>query len=314
MNTSWLKATMIVLVAAMMGGCTAGAQLSVLRPAVLNARQFGGTMSVGPFDGHPMAAAAIAQDLRQRIMTAEGSPVTLVEGAGALVITGSVIDYSYSERMEQDRETCSRTETNANGESRRIEYACIEYTRRGHAHVAIAFNVTVSATGQTIIASTYEDQASRTRTATDEQPAHIDGAGLLARLRDGLVEQFARVILPWRETVRVRLGRCGDARQHCDPGIQAFRASDFHTAAAAFQRAVTQLEGMEEPPADDLADAWWNLALSLEYSGDWGRAEQAIGEAARYEPDNEAFAQELQNVRRMAEEARRLNEQGVTSD
>lgn len=38
----------------------------------------------------------------------------------------------------------------------------------------------------------------------------------------------------------------------------------------------------------------------------------AIGHAAEFDPDNQAYAAELRNIQRMADEARRLAEQGVT--
>jgi Flp pilus assembly protein TadD len=303
----------VALLVASATGCGARARFSVLRPAMLNARQFGGTMSVGPFEGDPMASAAIQQDLRQRIMTAEGNPVALIEGAGGLLIHGVVAVFSYSEQMQQSQGSCTRTVTDSQGNSRQVSYSCTNYTRIGTASVSIGFNITVPSTGQTIFANTYSDSSSARRTATDAQPVAINGGAMLENIRAGLTADFSRVILPWREIVRVTLGRCGDARAVCENGIAALRASDFAAAIASFQQAIQTLEGQPETNPVHLAEAHWNLGLAREYSGDFAGAVESIMRAAELDPSGD-FNMELENVQRMAEDAQRLNEQGVTAN
>jgi tetratricopeptide (TPR) repeat protein len=119
------------------------------------------------------------------------------------------------------------------------------------------------------------------------------------------------VIVPWRETVSVLFGRCGAAREACDAGITSVRQGDFAQGIAAFQQATTMLERQPEVDNGDLAEAYWNLGLAREYSGDYAGSAQAIIRAAELNPRNSRFAAELQNVQRMAEEAQRLQEQGV---
>ncbi len=303
----------LAVLLALCTGCGARARFSVLRPAMLNAREFGGSMAVGMFEGHPMAGAAVAQDLRQRIITAEGNPVTLVEGTGGLVIHGAVPAYSYSEQIRESSGTCYRNVTDSNGNNRRVSYPCTTYTRIGTATVAIAFNITVGPTGQTIFAHTYTDTATARRSETGSRPPTINGGAMLDRIRSRLTADFARVILPWREVVRVTFGRCGDARSICENGIAAVRSGDFPAAIASFQQAIQNIEAQSETNAAHLAEAYWNLGLAHEYSGDFPAALEAINRAIQLSPGSANYTEELQNVQQMAEDAQRLAEQGVTA-
>lgn len=308
-----LRLVALAVVAVTSAGCGARARFSVLRPAMINAREFGGTITVARFEGHHAAAAAVQQDLRQRVLTAEGSPFALVEGGGGLVVHGVVQSYSYSERMEQSQGTCYRTVTNSEGQSRRVSYPCTQYTRIGTATVTISFNVTVSASGQTLFANTYTDTDTARRTNSGSHPANINGNAMLERIRAGLTADFARVILPWREIVRVTLGRCGAARSMCEGGIAAIRDGNFPAAIESFQRAIQHLEAQPDHDPGDLAEAYWNLGLAREYSGDYDGAVEAILRAIELDPDAAAYREELGNVQRMAEDAARLSEQGVTA-
>jgi len=301
-----------LLVALGLSACAPVARLSVLRPAAFNARQHGETISVGPFVGEYTAAASTAEDVRQRILHAEGAPLTLVASGGALVVTGTVMEHHYSEHMQREPFTTEREETRR-GQTKVIRERHIRRTRHGRAHVSVAFTVTDARTGQTLLTEVLQDSRDASRTATDRTPGAIDGFAMLATIRGDLTRNFARLILPWREEVLVRFGRCGDAQNQCETGVEYVRAGQFPEAIAQFQAAIARLEGAGTPDADDLAEAYWNLGLALEYSGNLAGAQQSILRAAELDPGNRAFAPELANVRRMAEEAQRLAAQGVTT-
>ena len=120
---------MLVLAAA---GCHPSAVFSVVRPAMINARQYGSTMTVGSFGGQPQAATEVVQDLRQRIVGSEGGIVRYLEGGAGLTIHGDVTNYTYQENVESNRGTCSRM-VGEGQNRRRVEYACTHYIRRGRA-------------------------------------------------------------------------------------------------------------------------------------------------------------------------------------
>jgi tetratricopeptide (TPR) repeat protein len=193
----------------------------------------------------------------------------------------------------------------------RVERPCTRYHRLGKAHVAIAFNLTASATGQVIAAHTYEDSDRSSTHATDEQPAAINSGAMLEGLRSNITARFAKVILPWRETLRVVFGRCGDARGLCEAGAASVRAGDFESAISSFQSAIQQLEAAPERDNDDIAEAYWNRGIAREYSGDFPGAIADIVQASQLNPGHRTYPVELQNVRQMQAEQEQLRQQGV---
>ncbi len=295
------------------GGTTV--QLSVLRPAQLNAAEHGGTMSIGEFrvsdPNWYQAGTLIAQDLRQRVVGVEGGVVRFMESGGGLIIHGQLLDHTYAERVTTQAATCSRTEGTGQA-ARTVNYPCTEYTRTGQSHVNIIFNVSTSG-GQAVTATTFEDNSTSSTTARDQQPAAIDGDGMLRALREGLTERFAHVILPWRETVAVHFQDCeAGAEALCERGVQLVQGGDYPNAVGAFEQAASAIDNSTSTVAPaDRASPHWNRALALEYSGRYPEAIMAFGRAIELDPGESDYREELANVQRMQSDAERLRQQGL---
>ncbi len=289
-------------------GCGSTATISVLRPAQINAREFGGTMSVVPFGGHPDGARMVTLALVQRVRNADERFAIYVRNGGSLIIQGTVMDYEHAETVRQTPTACPRsTRTGGHASGR----TCYTQERRITAFVTVLFEVVHRTSGERLVSVTLTDSESRTNRMIHTSVS-TDGALMLQELTEGLMERFARVILPWREEVRIRFGRCGDASSHCEEGVQAMRAGNYRLAARAFRAAVRQLRrdgarGRNRP----LAQANWNLGLAYEYAGDYERALRSIRRARRHDPRNDDYRRELRNIRRLEDDREELLRQGL---
>lgn len=296
----------VVLLAGL--ACRPVATFGVLRPAQLNARDHGGTMTVQTFGGPGEAAISVTRELRRRVGESEGGVVRYVRSKAGLLVYGEVADYTYRERLDRRSKMCSSP---AGFGDRMYErsFLCSSYTRTGHAHVAITFNVTATKTGDQVVSVTLEDSWSAVTRRDQSLPAAIDGTSMMVKMRETLVEEFAKMILPWREQVKVRFGSCGRARVHCDAGIEALKTGRFKRARGAFSAALRQLKkagGRER----HLAGAFYNLGLAREYSAEFDGAISAIRRASKLDPENDEYRQEIGNIRRMQREREELVVQG----
>jgi hypothetical protein len=304
------RANSIALFLMLLGawGCGTSANFTVIRPAQVNARIYGGTVTVIPFAGHPEGARLVTRDLIERVRSAPGGIVRLSPRGGGLLVQGDVLDFSYVEHRQHQNIACPQT---MNRERLGLEQQCSGERREGYARVEILFEVLVTATGERLASARLVDEMVHTSQNTYGIPAPLNGQDMLSQLVQGLVGRFARVILPWPQRVQVRLGRCGDAREHCSRGAQALQQNEFRLAARAFTRALRQLRRVEEPNPRHLAQAYWNLGLALEYDGEYEGAIRAIRRARRFDRRNDDYLAELQNIERLQVEQEELVRQGV---
>ena len=289
-------------------GCGSSVTISVPRPAQINARAHGGTLSVVPFGGHPEGARVVTQALIERARRVDDRVLIYARNGGNLIIQGSVIDFEHAETMRRTPTACPRTSTAIRVGMGR---SCYSRERRVTAFATIFFEVIDRRSGERLMTATLTDSQSRTQRSLHSSPTG-EGRLMLSALTEGLIERFARVIFPWREEVRVRFGRCGEARALCDEGVQAMSVGSYGLAARAFGRAVRRLrQDGAQGRNRALAQAYWNLGLAREYAGDFERAVRAIRRARRHDPRNDDYRRELRNIRRMEEDREELLRQGL---
>lgn len=304
-----LVPSFVVIAVVLIGlSCRPVATFGVLRPAQINAQDFGGTMTVQTFGGPGEAAMAVTRELRRRVGESEGGVVRYVRSGAGLLVHGEVADHTYRERLDRRSKMCSRTGGFGDRMYER-SYMCSSYTRTGHAHVAITFYVIATESGEQVMSLTLEDSWHAMTRRDQSLPAKIDGTSMLVKMRQTLIERFAKIVLPWREQVEVRFGRCGRAQVHCEAGIEALRTGRFKRARGAFSAALRQLEksgGRDR----HIAGAFYNLGLAREYSAEFEGAISAIRRASKLDPENDEYRRELRNVRRMRREREELTRQG----
>lgn len=310
------------------GGCARTATFAVTRPAMLNAAQVGNTMTVGGIaapTGMPQdvqAAAEISADLSNRIAHSLNPSIRLLAQGGGVVITGAVLSNEYGERIEQVNRTCTRTVSVGNGQFRAEPYPCTDIRRIGQAHARLQFQVTHGQNGQVLFDQSYEDTATQTTVGIRSpyerrDPPGIDGFGMLHAVRAGLVNNFARVILPWQENVTVAFEDCdGDAR--CRQGYDMVRAGNLEGAEPLFTAVLGEYAaaGAQVPAnlAERIGEALYNRGITRSYLGRYAQAVADLTRAIALRPNESDWNQELENARNMARDQESLRQQGAVQN
>lgn len=312
-------------------GCARTATFAVTRPAMLNAAAVGNTMSVGGVaapTGMPQdlqAAGEIVADLTGRISRSLNPSIRLLASGGGVVITGAVLGNQYAENIEQSAGTCTRqvpAYVNGRQTTRTESYACTTLRRVGTASARLQFQVTHGTSNESLFDRTYEDSATTATTGVispyeRRDPPPIDGGGMLHNLRAHLVDHFARVILPWQESVTVEFEDCdGDAR--CRQGYDLVQAGNLAGAEPLFTQVIGQYQNatLPVPPneAEKIGEAFYNRGLTREYLGRYTQAVADITRAMQLRPDESDWQHELESAQQMARDQEALRQQGAVSN
>lgn len=331
-RASFLSAALVAGASLSVGaGCARTATFAVTRPAMLNAAAVGNTMQVRPVQaatGMPMdfqAAAEITADLQGRITNSLNPSIRLVASNGGVVITGTLINNVYGEEIQRSEGTCTRSVPYyAQGRTQyRVEtYACTNLTRIGTAQATIQFQVLHGTSGEAIFDQTYQDTARNTTTGRISayeraEPPPIDGLGMLHAVRANLTDQFARVILPWRENVTVEFEDC-DGEARCRQGFEMVQHGNLSGAEPLFTAVIGQFSnpGVPVPPgqAERIGEAFYNRGITRSYMGNYARAVADLTRAIQLRPDESDWQQELQNAQRMARDQESLRQQGAVQN
>jgi hypothetical protein len=297
--------------------CGSRARFQIVRPAMFDASPYGNTFSVQPFAGVEPTAAYRAQTMiEQRVQTSLNPSIQLLAGGGGVIISGVLMDYSYSEGFNEQYETCYRTEYYRDGagrqQSRQIPYSCVRVTRTGMAHSALRLIVSIAQTGQVVWDRTYEDSQQRSTSAVNGTPANIDGGGLLAAMMDAAVEEFSRVILPWPDSVTVSFSDCGHA-DGCDQAWDLVRANDLPGAEAIYTRILGPYDDANSTPSEDdleiVADTLFNRGVVRAYSGSYELGLADIQRALSIRAEEDGWRSELSRIEALAAEQDQLRQQ-----
>lgn len=311
-----LAAVAAIVLAIAAAGCGTRARFEIVRPALLDASQVGNTFSVQPFNGDQGTSYQIQAMLEQRIAQSLNPAIRLIPGGGGVIVTGDVLDHSYAEDFQSVQQTCSRSQSyvDAQGrtQSRTVNYPCVQTTRYGNAHSAIRFVVMVSTTGQVVFDRTYEDSSQTSTTATNGRPAPIDGRRMLDRMLSSFIAQFARVILPWPDTVEVAFTGCGGA-DGCGQAFDMVRGGNLAGAEAMY----TQILGpysensatVDPDDRDIVSETLFNRGIIRSYTGSYELGMQDLQRALEIRPDERRWRAELGNIETMAAEQDALRSQ-----
>jgi hypothetical protein len=308
-------------VAAMLGvmliaqGCARTARLDVVRPATLNAAPFGNSFEVRSFEGDPEGATLVQGALRERILASLNRAITLVERDGGLAVQGGIVRFQYDETEAREAEQCSHSET-VNNQVRTVNHPCTRLIRRGVAQAAVTFSVVVPATGQVLFSRTYESSRRDERTGRAGpypqdriDPAPLDAVGLKTGAIRDVVDGFARVILPWRDTLELEFEGCGgDAR--CDRAYAALREQRLETAEGMYST-VIGAEGAPVPPPERprVGDAYFNRAMVRMIRGNYGAAFIDLQRALELRPDRDAWRERYRALEELARDQDSLRAQ-----
>lgn len=310
-----LSVALSLTAALSLGACARTAQLDVLRPAMINAAPFGNSFEVREFQGDPQASAQLQSALRERIASSLNHAITLVMANGGLAIQGSILRNEFHQEEQQRSETCTHTER-VNNQDRTVNHPCTRIVTTGIFDVSVGYSVVVPATNQVLFSREYSSQRrSELSRRFGPYPGDASTSGQInpAQLKhdafEHTVEQFSRVILPWRDTVEVTFEGCaGDAR--CSQAYEAVQAQRLD-AAEEILNAVTGPDGTPIAEADRnrVSEAIYNRAMVRMLRGVYGAAFIDLQRAIELRPDKEEWRGRFQELEQLARDQDALREQ-----
>ncbi|UJR86169.1 Hypothetical protein I5071_82510 [Sandaracinus amylolyticus] len=298
-------------------GCGSRARFEVVRPALLDASQVGNTFSVQPFNGvDPNAAYQVQTMLQQRIANSLNPAIRLLAAGGGIIVTGDVMDFSYREDFSTAQTTCSRsvqyTDANGRQQTRTENYPCVQTTRWGNASASVRFVVMVANTGQVVFDRTYQDALQSSTSATNGRPAPIDGRGMLESMIGSFVGQFARVILPWPDTVEVAFTDCGGA-DGCGQAFDLVRAGNLQGAEQVYTQILGPYDDasaqLNPEDADIVSKTLFNRGVIRAYTGSYELGMQDLQRAIAIRPGEQQWQEELAQIEQLAAEQEALASQ-----
>jgi hypothetical protein len=194
--------------------------------------------------------------------------------------------------------------------------------RRGEAHSTIEFTVVGVATGQVMFSRQYEGSRSAQSTGrVGPYPsdtialAPLDHHGMMLASLEDTVAQFARVILPWTDSVELRFEGC-DGDDRCAQGYSAVQAQRLDAAEALFT-AVIGAEGAAVPPPqrERVGDAYYNRAMLRMIRGTYGGAFIDLQRAMELRPGRSEWTERYRELELLARDQEALRAQhGVTTE
>jgi hypothetical protein len=295
-------------------GCARTVDFAVTRPAMLNLQPTGNTVAVGPIaaNGQREAAADVTGELQGRIAHSLNPSIRLLADGAGVVIDGSIMENRYDTHSETVSQTCTRTvddgtDSNGTPQSHTESYDCSYEVEVGVGKSRVALRV-VEATGErrVLFIRVYDSSDSVS------SPSKDDAATLMHRLRVANVEQFAKVILPWQDTVSERFKDCeGDAR--CKKGFELVKTGDLPGADALFTQVIGAHETAPVPPdrAKAVAEAFYNRGVTRAHQQRYAEAAIDLQRAIVLQPKRAKWPAELASVQEMARDKEALRAQGA---
>ena len=185
------------------------------------------------------------------------------------------------------------------------------YKLRGETRTRATFKIVDVATGRLMIAKTYEERRDDTNSGYNKRPEPIDRDALERSARRGVLERFMRAIVPHQEYVTASFQKDSDIPQ-LEGGIGWAERGDWKKAQATFSQAIADGQKNPKIKSEQLAKAYWNLGLAYEYAGDYDGATATVQKAYELSNDKDML-RELDNIRRLQDEAKRVSEQTAAS-
>jgi len=299
-------------------GCgTTTVSLVVVRPAMINARAYGGSVSISAFapyaPGSQFAAAQMQAELSQAVVNSVGHAVALQPQGGGLHVAGQVEEYGLR-LVERERPSkCSDTITviqDGIAKRQKVDVPCIYKWFEWHARAAVLMQVT-TVQGQVLFHQRlFAVRGGQTFEQRGAPPPPPLPQPILDDLRAQVVSKMAEVIVPHRVRVNATFYDCPQpAQAACEAGVKAMARSDYETALRAFSDAQRLLM-QAAAPKEEIAKTYWNRALVFEYSRRFDEAVADYRQALALDP-NDTYRAGLGSVETERRRHEQLVDQGL---
>lgn len=315
----------LTMAAMALPGCgTSTVQMVVARPAVINARAYGGTVSIGEWTPAYADFAEVTGQLRQeiaeRVLNAVGGSVRLMDYGGGLVLTGRVDEYSMNLREFVRTEPCDKPsapeatqgdDAAAGPQVRPTDKTtCTWRWYEWQARMAVESKV-ISSSGQVLLwQPIVAERSGKTHEAKDYAPAPPNAHAILQVLRRHIADRVAWLVAPRKERVEAVFYDCEQpAKAVCEQGVKSMAQSRFDEAVQLFTDAIGRLEVAKVARAE-LAKAHWNRAIVFQYSGRFDEGWNDLQRAKQLDP-KDMYDHQLAELQKERALHTQLMDQGV---
>ncbi len=327
-----LVLALVLLVA--LGGCgTSTVSLNIVKPAAINAQQYGGTVSVSQIMAmHPEqegVAALLANHIIANVRAGYGGVVQVVMPPGGMDISGTLEDHSTVFKSERYNGTCRRrqnyTDSKGKRRTKRVSYKCRRGRLRWQARTMVLIRIQ-AADGRML----WQRRLSRRRSGSilagdpndirdavrhlrrlrrDAQRATLRAHD---RMRRSIAAQVAAMVVPRQVRVRVRVYDClASAKPVCVRGAKLMAASQWDASLAAYGQALGIYGQTPTVKPTDVAKVHWNRALVYRFSHRYNLAHAELTKALQLDPGNSSYIAERSRIEKTRADEQRLNAQGL---
>ena len=306
----------------LMGCGTSSVSMVVVRPAVINAQPFGGTVSVAGFAAprpdYAIIAGQLREEVQRELLGGVGGVVRVVDYGAGLTVSGRVDEYRMRLREESREESCKKKVVHVNtttGEESPVTYVkgkCKLRRLRWNAHVAVLVRVQASSGQLVYLRHVVERETGRTPEVRDVAPRPPRTHALLRKMRLRVAQRIAHLVVPHRARVTATMYDCkGAAEGLCNTGVKRMAQSRYDDALAAYTQALAVLKSTPQTRKTALGEVHWNRAQVNKYARRYDAAIAELQLALGFDPGNRTYTREFQVVQAARQSHKQLIDQGL---
>lgn len=174
--------------------------------------------------------------------------------------------------------------------------------KKGIARMTATIQVVGLTTGTVLAAKTISKQSEESKSKDNEWPEDPDRDAIVGAAVDETVSAFIKMIAPYTDYVNVTFAKNDSKLPELEKGVNFAKAGQWSDALEQF-KAASAKDPMHQ-------GAHWNLGLAYEYTNQFDKAEEAFKTANKIASCDKCVT-EIGNVRRLAAERKKLEEQGA---
>lgn len=172
---------------------------------------------------------------------------------------------------------------------------------KGTAKLTTTLQVIGLNTGKVLASKTISKTAENTNSADNGWPEEPDKDALMSATVNDAVNAFIKMIAPYRDYESVTFAKK-------DSDLPELEKCESFAKMGRWNDAVEQAKiATQKNPTN--VGAWWNLGICYQFSYMFTEAESAFNEAYKIKPE-EKYLIQISQVKRLASERKRLDEQG----